>query len=311
MRLTTLVSRVTSFRAYATKHETPVSSPEVPQDKPNDLDYPTHPFSPDLCDTIAKLPIGFSDIALSRQLSLQMIELLVDLHEQQKQQLNVEQSSTPSQNGPPASPRHHIYAADKCLRFLQSHSMPELERMICGGLLAYSIASSASVASSDPENPLVPRTRRTHTYDADLQAFLAELARYTYFHYEEPVLLWVVFSFAAVQDHVFPREGYTSDESSSSGLENAPSPGIAETDGAQFFHHTILRFKESGEWVRVENTLSKFLWSEERLKEWREKWNDCVDIYRPKADGRSTPGTSTGKAMSVTGSARWRSESPG
>jgi len=38
--------------------------------------YPTHPFSPGLCKTIATLPGGFEDMALKRVLSVQVIDLL-------------------------------------------------------------------------------------------------------------------------------------------------------------------------------------------------------------------------------------------
>lgn len=62
--------------------------------------------------------------------------------------------------------------------------------------------------------------------------------------------------------------------------------------------------------MRVEGVLKKFLWSEERMKEWRGRWNDCVNRHRPTVEGKETPGTSTRKGSSETESARWKSESP-
>lgn len=38
--------------------------------------YPTHPFSPDLCAVISKLPHGFSELALTGTLSVQLIHRL-------------------------------------------------------------------------------------------------------------------------------------------------------------------------------------------------------------------------------------------
>jgi hypothetical protein len=40
------------------------------------LDYPTHPFFPDLCASIAKMPKGFRDLALEAVLSTQMLQIL-------------------------------------------------------------------------------------------------------------------------------------------------------------------------------------------------------------------------------------------
>lgn len=40
------------------------------------LEYPTHPFSPDLCTKISALPSGFSEMALDRVFSVQVINLL-------------------------------------------------------------------------------------------------------------------------------------------------------------------------------------------------------------------------------------------
>lgn len=285
------VEIVTSFVAYSARRETPVPSPELAQSEIlNELDYPSHPFSPNLSETISQLPPGFTEIALKRNLSLQMISLLVDLHEQP--QIPASKTTAPSQPS-----QRHIYAADKCLQFLQSRSMPDLERMTCGGLLAYSISSTP--------NP------HTHTYDNDLQAFLIELAQYTYFNYDQEVLLWVTFCFAAVQGHVFPESHANDrggDEERRDRGEDRRGAGVGGT-AEHFFHHTIMRFKQSSRWDRVEAVLKKFLWTDQRVREWRERYEECVDRHRPQGPSRgSTPslaGTGSSDGVSVRSSSRW------
>jgi hypothetical protein len=234
---------VTSFRAYTSKHETPVTSPDVPQDRDEStkLDYPKHPFSPHLSETIAtKLPDGFSEIAIKRQLSLQVIDLLVDLHEQQ-----LGQSRPPPTDAEPSLYRH-IYSADKCLQYLRSTSMPDLERMITGGVLAYSITTH-------------PPRSRTRVYDDSLRSFLAELAQYIYFHYDSEVLLWITYSFASVAEHIF-----VGDEMNQSASAN------------HFFQHTVMRFTWTKTWAGTERVLKKFLWDENRLEEWKRRWEEFV-----------------------------------
>jgi hypothetical protein len=45
------------------------------------LTYPGHPFPPDLCELIAKLPEGFAEVALSRSIAIEFISFLVRLTE--------------------------------------------------------------------------------------------------------------------------------------------------------------------------------------------------------------------------------------
>ena len=228
---------MTSFRAYLAKVEAPVtSSGEVIDTSPN-LEYPKHPFSSELAHTIAKLPDGFGEVALKRHLSIQIIELLADVNEQD---IAIRHSAVE----PDPAPKHHIYAADKCVQLLNYKGMPELERMICGSLLAYTIQSQ-------------PSEHRTTVYDEILMSFLAELAQFIYTNYEQECLLWGTFCFAVLQPHLVPGR-------------------------PDFFHHTILRFKQSDRWVKTERALKKFLWTDHRMEEWKEAWDDCVRSHRPQ-----------------------------
>ena len=171
--------------------------------------------------------------------------------------------------------------------------MSELERMICGGLLAYTV-------SSQPE----PRTR---VYDDNLQDFLAELAQYIYFNYEQEVLLWVTFCFAAVQAHVFPESSPESDDEEQQqqgeqqGQAQSQGQGMGSGSGtaSHFFHHTIMRFKQSNRWSRVETVLKKFLWTDDRVRGWKESYAECVASHRPQGASReSTPSLTVGSSRS-------------
>ncbi|KAI1619110.1 hypothetical protein EDD36DRAFT_481155 [Exophiala viscosa] len=51
-------------------------SPKMNMTPNNKIVYPAHPFSPELCKTIATLPKGFEDMALKQVLSVQVIDLL-------------------------------------------------------------------------------------------------------------------------------------------------------------------------------------------------------------------------------------------
>jgi hypothetical protein len=280
---------VSSFIAYSAKHET--APAVVPEETPNRLEYPNHPLSAHLGEVIARLPQGFSDIALKRDLSTQIIDLILDLQEQSQ-----EVSSHPSRSNksiPPAE--RHIYTADKCLSFLQSRSMLELERMVCGGLLAY-------VISCQDED-------RTRVYDEALKKFLAELANYTFFNYDQEVLLWVTFCFAGLQGRLFNKgPDDSAQDITMDTVENDQLQEPTQEDGqfaVHFFHHTIMRFKESNKWRRVEAVLKKYLWSPERMADWKERWEECVAVHRPQGQSRSTtPSTVAGSGSGNTNDGR-------
>ena len=242
---------VTSFVNYQTKTQSPAASPEATATTESGpkLDYPTHPFPTELSLSISKLPPGFAEIAMNRTLSIQSIDLLVDVQDQDLA-VRAQEQSKPS---PPN--RRRLYTADKCLQLLKSTSMPELERMIIGGLLAYTVQCQ-------------PASTRTTVYDDSLMSFLAELAQYTFFNYEHPSLLWIVMCFSTLQDHL--------------------------TQGARvdFFHHTVLRFQQSARWSRMEKSLKQFLWTDERLKEWKWAWEDAIGSHKPMGYESRTPSKS-------------------
>ncbi len=279
---------MSSFIAYSAKHETTPAA--VPEQTLNRLEYPTHPFPPHLGEVIARLPQGFSDIALKCELSTQIIDLILDLQDQSQE---VHPQSSRSNKSTPSVERH-IYTADKSLSFLQSRSMLELERMICGGLLAYIISCQAE--------------DRTEVYDKALKNFLSEFANYTFFNYDQEVLLWVTFCFAGLQGRLFNKsQDDPLEDVTMTTIETDQAQEQTHEDGqfaAHFFHHTIMRFKESNKWRRVEAVLKKYLWSPERMADWKERWEECVAVYRPQGQSRST----TPSTVAQSGSGRTNNE---
>ena len=250
------IETVTSFRAYHTKLETPASTPAIDTTTTVStirLDYPTHPFPISVTSIISKLPDGFCNVALKRTISLQLIDVIADIQEQTLLQRNSPQEV-------PSPFKNHIYEADKCIEILKSTTMPELERMICGGLLAFIVQSHISPA-------LLASEPRTTVYDEPLQNIMLELSKYIYFNYEGEALLWVIFCFAPLQKHIL--RDYRGD----------------------FFYHNILRFKQSGRWSATKASLKKFLWTDARLSEWKSNWEEARTNHN--ASG-GTPATTPG-----------------
>ena len=148
--------------------------------------------------------------------------------------------------------------------------MSDLERMIVGGILAYAIQCCRLDAP-----------QRTTLYNEPLRNFLSETAKYTFVNYEHPALLWVVLCLAAIQQHI-----------------------TEDATRVDFFHHTVLRFKQTTKWENVERTMKQFCWTEERLREWKSAWEDAVARHQPKGYAQSLSGSAGG------GSSRGPSRSP-
>lgn len=127
--------------------------------------------------------------------------------------------------------------------------------MIVGGLLAYTVQSQ-------------PPQTRTTVYDDALMSFLVELAQYTFFNFEHPSLLWIVMCFSTLQDH------------------------LTQGSRVDFFHHTVLRFRQSAKWSRMEKSLKDFLWTDERISEWKWAWQDALGSHRPQGYESRTPSRS-------------------
>ena len=106
--------------------------PTIPKTEP--LTYPKHPFEPKLNMIIADLPTGFSDIALSGRLSVQMLELLQHFNKYftKLQDLNKE-GTTDS----PERTQVILQQAAYCTEYHQIRTLSTIERLVLTALMAY------------------------------------------------------------------------------------------------------------------------------------------------------------------------------
>ncbi|KEF55533.1 uncharacterized protein A1O9_08283 [Exophiala aquamarina CBS 119918] len=94
--------------------------------------YLSHPFPPDVCEMLAKVPRGFSDLGLTGVLSLQIIRLLADFN-----QLSVQLSSSPVEGKFEMALRPKIQGVLEDLHRLATLQTTPTERFLTNGLVAY------------------------------------------------------------------------------------------------------------------------------------------------------------------------------
>lgn len=118
--------------------------PDCPPDKVVQIpEYPKHPFNPQLCATIAKLPQGLSEIALKRVLSLPVIESLAKTATWTKEMESL-RLTTPKISV-------NRYQAEDFFDMLSTMELNTTETLLCLGVLAHCISSysNAEISSLD------------------------------------------------------------------------------------------------------------------------------------------------------------------
>ena len=94
--------------------------------------YMAHPFKPEVCQMLSKLPQGFCDLGLTGVLSLQMIRLLSDFTA-----LKVEMSVTPMEEKLELTLRPKMQSTLEDLHRLSTLQTTPTERFLSHGLVAY------------------------------------------------------------------------------------------------------------------------------------------------------------------------------
>lgn len=94
--------------------------------------YLSHPFPPDVCEMLAKVPQGFSDLGLTGILSLQIIRLLADFNN-----LSLQLSSSPVEGKFEMALRPKIQGVLEDLHRLATLQTTPTERFLTNGLVAY------------------------------------------------------------------------------------------------------------------------------------------------------------------------------
>lgn len=118
------------------------------------LTYPGHPFSPDLCEVVSKLPEGFSEVALSRSIAIEFISFLVKLTELVKRTASA-QAERLKDRRPGLTMQRAIYDL-QCLSVL---SLTPIEGQIVRAILAFCLhvynEMSFRIPLAQPLKPLL------------------------------------------------------------------------------------------------------------------------------------------------------------
>jgi hypothetical protein len=222
------------------------------------LEYPTHPFRPDLCNSIAKMPKGFRDLALQAVLSVQMLQILERMsewhtrteHVHQKVETLEEMSLLQAHE-----PQVEAQEANRCLETLMSSGQGGgIERCLFYGLIAYCLEVFAQKKFS-------------------------------------PELYWVVQDLPMALEQIEPDPLETECLMWVSVVAVGRCKGSLSQKGSEIMDKLLEDHPRLKEWDKVEETLRKFFWYDSLAVEWKRCWSAAVIRRKPARERATDSGT--------------------
>ena len=227
------------------------TSPDSPPDKVIQVpDYPRHPFNPQLCTTISRLPQGLSEVALKRVLSLPVIESLARTAKWTKE-MELSRRTIPETVFKSAINRAH---AEDYFDMLATMELNTTETLLCLGVLSHCISTY-----SDTE--ITPLDRRR--LDLHVRKLRLHLKLWTYGDkatgpedVEHDCLVWSAMVIAATAGR---GEGHNNQEAWS------------------ILVRIIDEYEFARKWEVLKQKLSKFFWNDTCDANWFACWKDIMN----------------------------------
>ena len=216
-------------------------SPTKPIEK---LDYPTHPFFPSLCASIATMPKGFRDLALEAALSVQMLQILERMSKFVMLVDRVPQRAATTQEVYFLllyKPHLVVQDAYICLDAWNRSGGSKIEPALCYGLIAFS-------------RIVMGQARVSPVYWQLVQNLVNSIERVEPREYETECIIWLSMV-AAVH-----------------------CQGLHELSkrGGLLLDRLLQRHAHTKEWNSLESVLRKFFWHKPLATEWKDCWKAAI-----------------------------------
>ena len=218
-------------------------APTQPEYNPLTLDYPSHPYSPDICLIIAKLPIGFQEVTLSSLLSTHVLKFLKEISEwTTRYNLAICENHTGDQS---VYSLEGMRLANHGAIILGSCNLKPKERLLCIGLLTY-------IISFDGQQARHPRGLEDHMADLRDAARGLLLSKCW-------LLTWIAMVIAAAKD----------------------SMAVPLTNRWLLIDQLVDE-GELKEWQDLQQILCRFFWNESLDRRWESCWRIALERKRQR-----------------------------
>ncbi|KIX06294.1 uncharacterized protein Z518_04269 [Rhinocladiella mackenziei CBS 650.93] len=206
------------------------------------LEYPRHPFPPDLCALIAKLPEGFGELSLVGVFSFQMIKILSRMSEWINQLQHGRQEGALRLGDPDGT---YFKQAHSCLELIGLPSLSLLEKILCCALVACALET---YNKKPQQNPVHRRL---------LESLTEMLNRYNLDPLDKECSMWMALVIA--------------------GPSSLPKEDGADYDRLAYSRNILLdqmieKSVSSRNWEWVKHSVQKFFWDQQLLERWHDTW---------------------------------------
>ncbi|OCT53722.1 hypothetical protein CLCR_09974 [Cladophialophora carrionii] len=260
--ITDLLKRLESLWAYHENRKLTIATTETHIK----LEYPKHPFPPELCVTIAKLPDGFRELALSATLSLQIIALLSNVSEWVSQMQYGRKKNVLPLGEPNGT---YLRQTHMCLELVPLRGLDVLERAICAAIATVTTETFNKTKQQNPVHRRMIETLSEMLFRYDLQSLPAECT------------MWLALVIAGPPRAV---DGSVASPASSTGESCNSDESQRPRD--VLLDKTIEVSPSARDWKWVKKAVQKFFFNEELLEAWQQTWEVAVLRYAEVAKQR-------------------------
>ncbi|OAP59112.1 hypothetical protein AYL99_06410 [Fonsecaea erecta] len=228
------------------------------------LQYPKHPFPPDLCTLIAKLPEGFGEMALTGNLCVQILTILSRVSEWVKQLQGPRKKGVLPLGDPNGT---YMKQTQACLELVPLRGLKTLERVLCSAIAAITVET---FSKSKQQNPVHRRM---------LESLSEMLSQYELRDLPPECAIWMALVIAG------PPHASTD---GATGQAMSSSEGQSESPRNILLDRIMENLSSARNWKWVEKSIRKFYYSEDLLETWRHTWELTVLRYTNKLkEGRT------------------------
>lgn len=216
--------------------------------------YANHPFSPEFCASLSKIPQSLSNMAISGVLSVQIVRVIGNI----PRTMPASVSDSSVSPGSITSPDLHSILVD--LLRLGTLQTTKMEHLLCYGLVAYCLPLQY-------EHPLPAST--TGTLSTCVDAYMRHSPNDE--QMDRKCLIWIAVMIASALDLSADRSfaKYT------------------------VLDQALSRYPEARNASDMVQILQSFLWHDDLAPQWKATWQTVVDRRRKSSTTSATPSPST------------------
>ena len=212
--------------------------------------YPSHPYSPDFCTSLSKIPQSFSNMAVSGVLSMQMVRVIGRIPR------TIADGGPDSPSSPVSASSSELYSVLTDLLRLATLQTTRMEHLLCHGLVAYCLPL---------QYPKPLPEINTSSLSACIDAYMRHNPNGD--QMDRKCLIWIAVMIA-------------------SALDTSADRSLANST---VLDQALSRYPEARNASTLVQTLQSFLWHDDMAHQWKATWEMAMERRRKASPSSAGP----------------------